>query len=73
MALGLTSWAALPLLLLSALGAALTEQLVVAHQQLYGGELVEAGLDGALPGAGRVAVGEGLERPLVVLMVAVLS
>ncbi|TNN57685.1 hypothetical protein EYF80_032054 [Liparis tanakae] len=62
-------------LLLPALGAAVAQQLVVAHQQLHRGELVQAGLDGALLGAGGVAVGQRLERPLVVvvLMVQVVS
>lgn len=60
-------------LLVLAVSAALTQQLVVAHQQLDGGELVQAGLDGALLGAGGVAVGQSLERCLVVLMVEVFS
>lgn len=64
----LTSWAALAQVFLSALGTVLTQQLVVAHQQLHRGELVEAGLDGALLGAGYVAVGQCLEGPLVVLV-----
>lgn len=68
---GLTGGAALAQLFVSALGAVLTQQLVVAHQQLHGGELVEAGLDGALLGAGCVTLGKRLERPLVVLMVEV--
>lgn len=65
----LTGRAALAEQLVSALGAVLAQQLVVAHQQLHRGELMEAGLDGALLGAGRVVVGQGLERPLVVLLV----
>lgn len=60
-------------LLLPTFGAALTEQPVVAHQQLHRGELVEAGLDGALLGAGCVAVGQSLKGPLVVLMVEIIS
>lgn len=69
----LTCGAAFAQLLLLAVSAALTQQLVVAHQQLDGGELMQAGLDGALLGAGGVAVGQGLERSLVVLMVEVIS
>lgn len=57
---------------LPALSAVLTQQLVVAHQQLHRGKLVQTGLDGALLGAGYVAVGQCLEGPLVVLMVQVL-
>lgn len=69
----LTRWAALTQLLLSAFSAALTEQLVVAHQQFHWGKLVEAGLDGALLGAGDVTVGQCLERPLVVLILEIIS
>lgn len=64
----LTSWAALAQVFLSALSTVLTQQLVVAHQQLHRGKLVETGLDRALPGAGYVAVGERLKGPLVVMM-----
>lgn len=67
----LTGRAALTEQLVSALSAVLAQQLVVAHQQLHRGELVEAGLDRALLRAGRVAVRQGLERPLVVLLVKV--
>lgn len=67
----LTRGAALAQLLVSAFGAALTQQLVVSHQQLHRGELVEAGLDGALLGAGRVTVGQRLEGPVRVLMLEV--
>ncbi len=69
----LTGRAALAQLFLSAFSAALTQQLVVAHQQFHRGELVEAGLDGALLGAGCVTVRQRLEGPLVVLMVEVIS
>lgn len=69
----LTCRAAFAQLLLPAVGAALTQQLVVAHQQLDGGELVQTGLDGALLGAGGVTVGQNLERSLMVLMVEILS
>lgn len=51
--------------------AVFTEQLVVAHEQLNGGELMEAGLDGALFRAGCVAVTEDLKGPLMVLTVSV--
>lgn len=57
---------------LSALSAVLTQQLVVAHQQLHRGKLVQTGLDRALLGAGYVAVGQCLEGSLVVWMVQVL-
>lgn len=67
----LTGRAALAQLFLFALSAALTQQLVVAHQQFHRGELVQARLDGALLGAGCVTVGQRLEGPLVVLMVEV--
>lgn len=66
-------WAALAQLLHPTFSAALTEQPVVAHQQLHRGELVEAGLDGALLGTGCVTVGQSLEGPLVVLMVEIVS
>lgn len=71
--LGPTCGGALAQLLLPALGAVLTEQLVVAHQQLHRRELVQAGLDGALFGGRSVTVGQGLEGPLVVVVVELVS
>ncbi len=53
---------------LPSLSAVLTEQFVVAHQQLNRGELMQAGLYGALFRAGGVAMTEGLEGPLMVLL-----
>lgn len=55
---------------LPSLSAVLTEQFVVAHQQLNRGELMQAGLYGALFRAGGVTVTEGLEGPLMVLTVS---
>lgn len=60
----LTCRAGVLLALLPLLGAALTQQLIVAHEQLHGRELVETGLHGALFRSRYIALRKGLKSIL---------